>query len=104
MLLRQHSHAGGRRHGVILLVVLAILTLFALVGLSFVMYSDASATSARIFREAQKSNQVGTDSDRIRTEAQTLWQQFLGQLIYDLPDDAVGVQSALRGHSLGRTM
>jgi hypothetical protein len=28
----------------------------------------------------------------------------LGQLIYDVPDDSLGMQSAMRGHRLARTM
>jgi len=40
------------REGVILIVVLALLTLFALVGISFVLYSDSSKKGTRQFREA----------------------------------------------------
>ena len=40
-----------RRKGIILLVVISLLTLFAVVGLSFVLYSEGSANSARIWRE-----------------------------------------------------
>jgi flagellar basal body-associated protein FliL len=41
------------RRGIILMVILAVLTLFALVGLTFVLYSDSEATTARIAREAE---------------------------------------------------
>jgi hypothetical protein len=78
---------------VILLVVLALLTLLALVGLSFVMYADSEATSARIAREAESVADANPD---------LLIGWFLGQFLYDVPDDVGGVYSGLRGHSLAR--
>ncbi len=83
------------RRGVVLLVVLALLTLFAVVGLAFVLYADSEATSSRIYREALAQG----DAD---VPAATLLNYFLGQLIYDLPDDDTGVYSGLRGHGLAR--
>src|SRR5262249_32978505 len=76
-----------------------MLTLFAILGVTFVLYSDAEATSARIAREAEDlANTVTID-----LSAQQALFMFLGQLIYDLPDNTqAGVSSALRGQSLGR--
>jgi hypothetical protein len=92
----RHFLAGPRR-GVILLVVVALLTLFAIVGLSFVLYADSEARAARTFRES-------TDNNPPDVEPEALFSYFLGQLIYDVPDDDYGVFSAMRGHSLARLM
>ncbi|HWG46291.1 MAG TPA: hypothetical protein VN688_26250 [Gemmataceae bacterium] len=86
----------AQRRAAILLVVLLMLTLFAVVGLSFVLYADSAATSSRIAREAESS----TTPD-VRPEL--LLSYFLSQLIYDA-DDQTGIDSALRGHSLGRLL
>jgi hypothetical protein len=86
-----------RRPGAILLVVVALLTLFAVVGLSFVLYASSAATSARYFREAEAPTRPDLDPD-------LLLGHFLGQLVYDAADDAQGVQSALRGHGLARSL
>src|SRR5690349_11508210 len=86
------------RRAVILMVVLALLTLFAILGITFVLYADSEATSARIAREAE--NQPRADWD-----PQSALAFALGQLIYDVPDNTItGVGSGLRGHSLARTM
>jgi hypothetical protein len=74
-----------------------MLTLFALVGLTFVLYAGALADSARISREAE-------DRGRVDVEPELLLAYFLGQLLYDAKDDAAGVSSALRGHGLARLM
>jgi hypothetical protein len=97
MLFRREAHRAAPRRGVILIVVLALLTLFAIVGISFVLFSDSAAQSARI--NAQAENQTKPDVDPELALA-----LFLSQMIYDVPDDDIGTQSALRGHSFARTM
>jgi hypothetical protein len=96
MLLRNTPRA-ARRRGVILLVVLAMLTLFSIVGVTFVLFSDSTAMSSRINKESE--TQIRPDMDPELAMA-----LFLGQLIYDCHDDEMGVQSALRGHSFARNM
>ena len=81
----------------ILLVVLMLLTLFCVLGLTFVLLSDSFATSARVAREAE-------DFTRPDVDPELAFSLVLGQVIYDLPDDADGVRSALRGHSLAHNM
>jgi hypothetical protein len=84
------------RRGVVLLVVITLLTLFAVVGLAFLLYAESQATSSRVWREAQNA-QAPLDPREFINWA-------LGQIIYDVPNDDKGVYSALRGHSLSRDM
>lgn len=84
-----------RRRGVILLVVVSMLTLFAIVGLSFVMYAESEAQGSKLSREAQFRPEVQPD---------LLVAFALGQLIYDVDNNETGIYSAMRGHSLARSM
>ena len=86
-----------RRRGVILIVVLAMLTLFALVGISFVLVANSQETSSRIASEAETQF-------RPEIDGQAAFSLFLGQLLYDCSDDPNGARSALRGQSLGRNI
>ena len=73
-----HSASPARiaRRGAILLVVILLLMLFAVVALSFVLYANSEAKSARIFRES--ASLPKTD-----VEPELLLGFFLRQLIYD---------------------
>src|SRR5947208_12802241 len=95
MLIKTQTGQPNERKGVILLVVISLLTLFAIVGLSFVLYANAEANASKIYREAANQNQIDM-------EPELLFNMFLGQLIYDVNDDYTGVYSAMRGHSLLR--
>lgn len=97
MLRTRHNPHIPPRRGVILVMVLALLTLFAIIGLGFVLYADAAAIAARSFREAESA----THPD---VSAELLFSYFMGQFIYDMPDDERGIYSCLRGHSLARSM
>ncbi len=95
-----HPATHAPREGVILIVVIVLLTLFAVIGLTFVLYSDAEATASRLFREAQN-----LDDDRPDESPLALLNFGLGQLVFDVDDTKLAQKnSAIRGHSLARNM
>src|SRR5437773_4865944 len=82
-----------RRRGMVLLVVMAMLALFASTALAFVFYADAEAVSAKSARESLVKDQADIDTELLAA-------YFLNQLIYDTDN----VYSALRGWSLARSI
>src|SRR6476469_7998542 len=82
-----------RREGVVLLMVIAMLGLFATVGLSFVYYSESVALTARYSRLSATSELRDIPPDRILS-------QILGQILYGTEDD----KSQFAGLDLGRNM
>jgi hypothetical protein len=81
----------------VLIVVIALLTLFAVAGVAFVYYASGEATASRAYREAG-------DVLRPDAEPELLFAYFLQQLLYGVNDDEGGVYSALRGHELLRNL
>jgi CHASE1-domain containing sensor protein len=53
------------RPGVILLVVITLLTLFAVVGLAFVLYAQSEANAARLAREAETLTRPDADPEQL---------------------------------------
>src|SRR5262245_26192298 len=81
------------RPGVVLLVVISLLMLFAIVGIAFVIYAEAQASAARIRKESEGQRRPDMDPEE-------LFAYFMSQLIYDTDNP----NSALRNESLGRNM
>src|SRR5881398_3157900 len=81
------------RPGVILLIVVVLLALFATIGLAFVLYATSAAEAARVFREAQSVSAADVPPEAVLDF-------FLDQLLFDVRDDESGIGSALRGHGL----
>jgi len=92
-------HAEERRRAVILIVVLALLTVFAIVGITFVFYAQKNHSASVNFRESSQGGTVGGPD----IDPSILFRWGVGQLLFDT-DDGSGVQSGLRGHSFARTM
>src|SRR5688572_28304791 len=106
----KNSRAGGQsRRGVVLLVVIAMLALFAALGLAFVYYAQSEADNALM--SAQTQSQQTMDA-----EPEFLLSWALGQLCYGVDDQVQfpvpiypkpayfghNVSSSMRGHDLGR--
>jgi hypothetical protein len=92
-----NNHESARRRGVILMVVLALLTLFAIIGVTFVLYASSEETASRVAKDSE-------EVFRPNVEPETALAMFLAQLLYDVGDDSAGMTSAWRGHSLARGM
>src|SRR5579862_2361891 len=91
------QHPGDTRTGAVLLIVLVVLTIFATVGLAFIFYAQSAAVSSAAFKD-------GTALRRADMDPEIAFSMFMQQLLFDFRDDANGVGSALRGHSLIRNM
>src|SRR3954469_9679074 len=88
------THCGrGQRQGVVLLVVIAMLTLFSAMALSFVFYAESEAVVSDTASLALNKTAPGADPELVLTH-------FLSQLIYGTNNPS----SAIRGYDLGRTM
>src|SRR5437016_926035 len=88
------------RRGVILMVVLALLALFAIVGLTFVLYAQSNHRSSTIFRDAWQvylrgGSDGGSGGAYVPPDIPPaeLFRWGLGQIIYDVDDGPGGVQS-----------
>src|SRR5438876_1524742 len=92
------SQASEPRKGVILMVVIIMLTLFAVVGLTFYLYSGSEATSSRIFRESYNIDDLRPDES-----TKELIKFAIAQVVFG-PDDVANPWSALRGWDLCRDM
>ena len=85
--------ATERRSGMVLLVVMAMLSLFATTALAFVFFADSEAVGSQYHRESL----VQTQSD---VDQEVLAAHFLSQLIYGTDN----VYSSMRGWDLARSM
>jgi len=61
----QANSASSPRRGIILLVVVALLTLFAIVGLTFVLYAEGEAKASQTSRDAQSITQPDADPEHV---------------------------------------
>src|SRR5689334_6931802 len=91
-----HTTPAARR-GIVLLVVITLLTIFAVAGVAFVYYADAEATASKYYREGTVFKQPDMDPE-------LLFAYFMQHFLYGSADDETGVYSALRGHDLMRNM
>ena len=96
MLTRQLVQAKNRR-GVVLLMVLGLLTLFAAVGISFAMLAKNESISAVNFK---RSTQAPAAVDLTPDQLRDLVRRAVNEVIYDTNNP----QSAIRGHSLLRDL
>jgi hypothetical protein len=110
-MLRTRNPRATRRRAVILMVVLVLLTLFAIVGITFVFYAQKSHTASLNFREAWQipfqntgGNNGGGTVPPPNISPDVLLGWGLRQIIYDVADNGEGLQSAARGHSLSRAV
>jgi hypothetical protein len=101
--------ASPRRRAVILMVVLVLLTLFAIVGLAFVLYAESEGEASRVYREST------TSINLIDISPDSLAGYGFGQFIFGVNDQPLattgatgpfptGPWSAMRGYDLGRDL
>lgn len=93
MLTRVAVRRRPARRGAILLIVLTMLALFAVVGLSFVLYSESEATAARIHKMSRT-----VPSDDAPPDSTPYANAVLGQILFPVGDTGDATLSGFRGH------
>jgi hypothetical protein len=88
-----HTSYRRQRKGIVLLIVITMLTLFSIVGLSFVFYAESEGVASQLMSDT--FNQTLPDAD-----PESLLSFFLREFTYDTANTG----SAIRGHGLSRTM
>ncbi len=83
------------RRGAILLIVLTMLALLAVVGLSFVLFSESEATVARVHRDSRN-----TPSDDAIPDPGSVANEVFGQLIFSQPMTGSGTLTGFRGYDM----
>jgi len=79
-------------------VVVILLALFAVVGLTFVLYAESEATASRVHKEGETPRKGDVEPEQLLS-------YFMGQLVFDVLDQRTGTwsqNSAMRGHSMLR--
>jgi hypothetical protein len=90
LLNRTQTH---HRRGAILLIVLTLLALFAVIGLSFVLYAESEALAARTRREARATNDEPPS-------AEVMASAFLGRFVYPSGDTGDALLNSIRGYDM----
>src|SRR5260370_20115781 len=85
--------ARQRRSGMILLVVMAMLALFASVAIGFVFYADSEAIAAKLHRDSFNKEQADIDPEQLAA-------YFLSNFIYGSNNP----YSAMRGWDLATSI
>lgn len=99
----------NKRKGMILLVIVAFLAMFTVIGTTYLLVADAARkTSEFDIQATDKKTSFNLMAD---ITPDYIFNRFLGQLIYDVQDLQFDINnriatenSALRGHSLARNM
>ena len=94
---RAATRPPGDRKAIILLVVVVLLTLFAVIGLSFLLFAENEANVARIAREGESKRENVGDTAPIPDDAAG---RVIASIIF--PDD--NPDSVLRGWDLARAV
>jgi hypothetical protein len=94
----------AKRRAVILMIVLVLLTLFAIVALAFVLYASGEADASRSSREASTAAPYVTTQPYERYDS--LIDLAMAQVLFGVSDPVSsypsGACSAIRGHDLAR--
>lgn len=100
--MRPFNSNRGRRRGTVTVIVVAFLALFFVLALTFAFYSIAEADQAKVYRDG--ADLSGPSVLGGAPDPDPIFNQLLGNLIYDVPDGLPGAFNGLRGQSLARLM
>ncbi|HEX3147989.1 MAG TPA: hypothetical protein VHR66_07880 [Gemmataceae bacterium] len=103
--MRPYSTSKGGRRGNVTVIVVAFLSIFLVLGLTFVFYSIAEADQTKVYRDGGNGGQSGVlppTHDGAPPEPETIFNIVMRDVIYGPPNDLGGAFDSFRGHDLSR--